>query len=154
MVKDGRYKPDNCTARQKVAILIPFRDRESHLTIFLNHIHAFLMKQQLEYAIYVVEQVTMFIWNGAMIVWLKDGSLMLFTGCLKVILKFQVVMCICRAIVNQSRSTRRCNAPSRSPLWRKGDILHCCYLSVGRSIGPRTVSVHFFPQRMHILIGN
>lgn len=61
MVKDGRYQPDNCTARQKVAILIPFRDRESHLTIFLNHIHAFLMKQQLEYAIYVVEQVTMFI---------------------------------------------------------------------------------------------
>ncbi|XP_065923193.1 beta-1,4-galactosyltransferase 4 [Magallana gigas] len=56
MVKDGRYKPDDCTARQKVAILIPFRDRESHLTIFLNHIHAFLMKQQLEYAIYVVEQ--------------------------------------------------------------------------------------------------
>lgn len=107
MVKDGRYKPDDCTARQKVAILIPFRDRERHLTIFLNHIHAFLMKQQLEYAIYVVEQVTMFLRNGAMIVWLKDGSLMLFTGCLKVILKFQVVMCICGAIVNQTRSTRR-----------------------------------------------
>lgn len=56
MMKDGKYKPKNCTARQKVAILIPFRDRESHLRIFLNHMHAFLMKQQLEYGIYVVEQ--------------------------------------------------------------------------------------------------
>uniref|UniRef100_A0A8W8K2N3 Beta-1,4-galactosyltransferase n=1 Tax=Magallana gigas TaxID=29159 RepID=A0A8W8K2N3_MAGGI len=56
MLKDGKFKPKNCTARQKVAILIPFRDRESHLGIFLNHMHAFLMKQQLEYGIYVVEQ--------------------------------------------------------------------------------------------------
>lgn len=55
-MKNGKYKPKNCTARQKVAILIPFRDRESHLRIFLNHMHAFLMKQQLEYGIYVVEQ--------------------------------------------------------------------------------------------------
>ncbi|XP_034313784.2 beta-1,4-galactosyltransferase 4 [Magallana gigas] len=55
-IKDGKYKPKNCTARQKVAILIPFRDRESHLRIFLNHMHTFLMKQQLEYGIYVVEQ--------------------------------------------------------------------------------------------------
>lgn len=56
MLKDGKFKPKNCTARQKVAILIPFRDRESHLGIFLNHMHAFLMNQQLEYGIYVVEQ--------------------------------------------------------------------------------------------------
>lgn len=61
MMKDGKYKPKNCTARQKVAILIPFRDRENHLRIFLNHMHAFLMKQQLEYGIYVVEQVTIFL---------------------------------------------------------------------------------------------
>lgn len=61
MKKDGKYKPKHCTARQKVAILIPFRDRENHLRIFLNHMHAFLMKQQLEYGIYVVEQVTIFL---------------------------------------------------------------------------------------------
>lgn len=57
VIKDGGYVPENCTSRQKVAIIIPFRDRESHLRIFLNHMHAFLMKQQLEYAIYVIEQV-------------------------------------------------------------------------------------------------
>ncbi|XP_065922772.1 beta-1,4-N-acetylgalactosaminyltransferase bre-4 [Magallana gigas] len=55
MVSNGSHHPENCSARHKVAILVPFRDRESHLRIFLNHMHAFLMKQQLEYAIYVVE---------------------------------------------------------------------------------------------------
>lgn len=59
-MRDGKYKPKNCTARQKVAILIPFRDREIHLGIFFNHMHAFLIKQHLEYGIYVVEQVTIF----------------------------------------------------------------------------------------------
>lgn len=57
VIKDGGFVPENCTSRQRVAILVPFRDRESHLRIFLNHMHAFLMKQQLEYAIYVIEQV-------------------------------------------------------------------------------------------------
>lgn len=57
MVSNGSHHPENCSARHKVAILVPFRDRESHLRIFLNHMHAFLMKQQLEYAIYVVELV-------------------------------------------------------------------------------------------------
>lgn len=57
MVTNGSHHPENCSARHKVAILVPFRDRENHLRIFLNHMHAFLMKQQLEYAIYVVELV-------------------------------------------------------------------------------------------------
>lgn len=69
-IKDGKYKPKNCTARQKVAILIPFRDRESHLRIFLNHMHTFLMKQQLEYGIYVVEQVTILSFGKFMLIFI------------------------------------------------------------------------------------
>uniref|UniRef100_A0A182MW45 Galactosyltransferase N-terminal domain-containing protein n=1 Tax=Anopheles culicifacies TaxID=139723 RepID=A0A182MW45_9DIPT len=52
----GQYAPPNCTARNRVAIIVPYRDREQHLPIFLKNIHALLMKQQLEYGIYIVEQ--------------------------------------------------------------------------------------------------
>ena len=52
----GRSKPKDCTARHKVAIIVPFRDREEHLTIFLYNIHLFLAHQQLDYGIYVIEQ--------------------------------------------------------------------------------------------------
>ena len=52
----GRSKPKGCTARHKVAIIVPFRDTEEHLRIFLYNIHLFLAHQQLDYAIYVVEQ--------------------------------------------------------------------------------------------------
>nr|XP_022315993.1 beta-1,4-galactosyltransferase 4-like isoform X2 [Crassostrea virginica] len=55
-IKDGHHCPENCKARQKVAIIIPFRDRENQLRVFLNHMHPILMRQQLEYGIYVVEQ--------------------------------------------------------------------------------------------------
>ncbi|XP_040154275.1 beta-1,4-N-acetylgalactosaminyltransferase bre-4 [Anopheles arabiensis] len=52
----GQYVPPDCTARNRVAIIVPYRDREKHLPIFLKNIHALLMKQQLEYGIYIVEQ--------------------------------------------------------------------------------------------------
>ncbi|KAL4710869.1 hypothetical protein ACJJTC_002499 [Scirpophaga incertulas] len=52
----GRYAPPNCTARHRVAIIVPFRDRKQHLAIFLHHMHPFLMKQQIEYGIFIVEQ--------------------------------------------------------------------------------------------------
>ncbi|XP_018414157.1 PREDICTED: beta-1,4-galactosyltransferase 1-like [Nanorana parkeri] len=52
----GHSKPENCTALQKIAIVIPFRNREPHLHIWLYNMHPFLQKQQADYAIYVVEQ--------------------------------------------------------------------------------------------------
>ncbi|XP_013140943.1 PREDICTED: beta-1,4-N-acetylgalactosaminyltransferase bre-4-like [Papilio polytes] len=52
----GQYAPPNCTARHRVAIIVPYRDREQHLAVFLNHMHPFLMKQQMEYGIFIVEQ--------------------------------------------------------------------------------------------------
>ncbi|XP_026227698.1 beta-1,4-galactosyltransferase 4-like [Anabas testudineus] len=55
-VTEGRYKPPGCTARQSVAILIPHRNRERHLLYLLHHLHPFLQRQQLHYAIYVIQQ--------------------------------------------------------------------------------------------------
>ena len=58
MLQDGgRYQPPDCEARHRVALIIPFRDRDIHLKIFLNNIHAFLMRQQLDYGIFVIDLV-------------------------------------------------------------------------------------------------
>ncbi|KAG8454688.1 hypothetical protein GDO86_001056 [Hymenochirus boettgeri] len=52
----GHGKPEGCKARQKVALIIPFRDRDSHLRNWLYYMHPFLKAQQADYGIYVVEQ--------------------------------------------------------------------------------------------------
>lgn len=54
----GRYYPANCTARHRVAIVLPFRDREMHLKVFLNNLHPFLQNQQLDYGIFIVDLVS------------------------------------------------------------------------------------------------
>lgn len=56
MVSNGQYQPETCRAQQKVAILIPHRNREKHLLYLLDHLHPFLQRQQLDYAIYVIHQ--------------------------------------------------------------------------------------------------
>lgn len=53
----GRFRPKDCKARHRVAIIIPYRDREEHLRTFLHNIHPMLMRQQVDYGIYVVEEV-------------------------------------------------------------------------------------------------
>ena len=52
----GRFKPKQCIARHRVAIIVPYRDREEHLRTFLLHMHSYLPRQQLDYGIFVVEQ--------------------------------------------------------------------------------------------------
>ena len=53
----GHHRPQRCRTDQKLAVVIPYRDRNIHLRIFLRHIHPFLQKQQLDYAIFVIEMV-------------------------------------------------------------------------------------------------
>ena len=54
----GHWFPLNCTARYRVAIIIPYRDRDMQLRIFLNFMHPFLQKQQLDYQIFLIEPVS------------------------------------------------------------------------------------------------
>ncbi|XGW05304.1 hypothetical protein V3C99_016014 [Haemonchus contortus] len=61
----GHYIPDGCKPMNRVAIIIPFRDRESHLHILLNNMHPFLTKQMLDYSIIVVEQIANQTFNRA-----------------------------------------------------------------------------------------
>lgn len=55
-VAKGRHRPAECSALQRVAILIPHRNREKHLLYLLEHLHPFLQRQQLDYGIYVIHQ--------------------------------------------------------------------------------------------------
>ncbi|XP_054246619.1 beta-1,4-galactosyltransferase 4 [Indicator indicator] len=55
-VTKGRYHPTECSALQRVAIIIPHRNRERHLLYLLEHLHPFLQRQQLDYGIYVIHQ--------------------------------------------------------------------------------------------------
>ena len=63
----GRWRPRECAARHKVAVIVPYRDREPHLRAFLLNIHKFLQKQQIEYGIYIVEQAGNQPFNRAML---------------------------------------------------------------------------------------
>jgi hypothetical protein len=54
--RGGRWAPSNCRARHRVAVIIPYRDREENLNIFLFNMHPLLQRQELNYSIFVVEQ--------------------------------------------------------------------------------------------------
>uniref|UniRef100_A0AC34QG84 Galactosyltransferase N-terminal domain-containing protein n=1 Tax=Panagrolaimus sp. JU765 TaxID=591449 RepID=A0AC34QG84_9BILA len=53
----GHWMPKDCEANHRVAIIVPYRNREPHLKIFLRHMHGLLRKQEVDYAIFVVEQI-------------------------------------------------------------------------------------------------
>ena len=57
----GVWRPRTCRSRDRVALVVPYRDRDAHLRTFLDNIHPFLQRQQLHYAVYVVEQVAVII---------------------------------------------------------------------------------------------
>ena len=51
----GVYRPPDCQSSQKVAVLIPYRDRPDQLEILVNHLHNMLQRQRVFYGIYVIE---------------------------------------------------------------------------------------------------
>ena len=67
MLAGGLFKPAGCVARHRVAIIIPFRDREEHLHIFLNHLLPILKRQSLEFRIYLVDLIPGVHFNRAML---------------------------------------------------------------------------------------
>ncbi|XP_052074945.1 beta-1,4-galactosyltransferase 6-like isoform X1 [Mytilus californianus] len=66
-MKDGHYKPTNCTPKQRVAIIVPYRDREPQMKIFLNNVIPRIYRQQLEFGIYIVEQTSGVPFNRGML---------------------------------------------------------------------------------------
>ncbi|KAJ8270881.1 hypothetical protein GJAV_G00120330 [Gymnothorax javanicus] len=52
----GKYTPPDCRAKQKVAIIIPFRHRDNHLKYWLHYLHPILRRQKIDYGIYIINQ--------------------------------------------------------------------------------------------------
>ncbi|CAF0929918.1 unnamed protein product [Rotaria sordida] len=63
----GHWSPSHCTSRYRVAIIIPYRDRDMQLRIFLNFMHPFLQKQQLDYQIFLIEPIINVTFNRALL---------------------------------------------------------------------------------------
>ncbi|KAF3703478.1 Beta-1,4-galactosyltransferase 1 [Channa argus] len=61
----GRYRPPDCIAQQKVAIIIPFRNRHEHLKHWVYYLHPIFIRQQLDYGVYVINQDGEGIFNRA-----------------------------------------------------------------------------------------
>ncbi len=57
----------NCSSDINVAIVIPYRDRMHHLKIFINNMHPFLIKQKINYGIYIVDQFGNDLFNRGML---------------------------------------------------------------------------------------
>lgn len=56
LLAGGRFSPKLCQPPQKIAIIVCYRNRMSHLKLFLNNIHDFLQKQLNDYQIFIVNQ--------------------------------------------------------------------------------------------------
>ncbi|XP_056122263.1 beta-1,4-galactosyltransferase 3 [Rhinichthys klamathensis goyatoka] len=65
VVRGGRYRPPNCEARHRTAVIIPHRNREHHLKFLLYYLHPFLQRQQLSYGIYIIHQAGNYTFNRA-----------------------------------------------------------------------------------------
>eukprot|EP00795_Rhopilema_esculentum_P015733 gene15733-7028_t len=52
----GYFSPPDCTPTVKAAIIIPYRDRDAHLKVFLRQIHPMLRRQKIFFQIFVIEQ--------------------------------------------------------------------------------------------------
>ena len=63
----GKYSPKTCKSEQKIAIIIPYRDRLSNLKLFLSNMHPFLINQNLTYGIYLIEPLANLTFNRGLL---------------------------------------------------------------------------------------
>ncbi|XP_070210040.1 beta-1,4-galactosyltransferase 4-like [Littorina saxatilis] len=67
MQNGGHYVPPTCRSREHVALIIPYRDRQRNLYILLSNLLPFLMRQQLEFTVFLVEQTAEHPFNKGLI---------------------------------------------------------------------------------------
>ncbi|CAN9500788.1 unnamed protein product [Ophioblennius macclurei] len=63
----GNWRPRDCRARWKVAVLVPFRNRHEHLPILFQHLVPMMQRQRLQFGFYVIEQMGNQPFNRAML---------------------------------------------------------------------------------------
>ncbi|KAL5021097.1 hypothetical protein ScPMuIL_000252 [Solemya velum] len=65
-IDNGHIYPKNCRAKQKIAIVIPYRNRETHLHQWLLNVIPLLRRQQADATIFVSEQAEVENFNRGM----------------------------------------------------------------------------------------
>lgn len=61
----GEWSPRDCVPRTRVAVIIPCRDRESHLRVLLRHLFPVLKRQMIHFRVFVVDQRRPMLFNKA-----------------------------------------------------------------------------------------
>ena len=61
----GHFQPKDCVSNHRIALIIPFRDRDEHLTLLLLQLFPILKRQLLDFQIFVVELETGIEFNRA-----------------------------------------------------------------------------------------
>jgi len=56
-IPGGRWYPRDCLPRLRIAIIVPYRDRNKNLKLLLNNLIPKLQRQKVDYTFYVIEQV-------------------------------------------------------------------------------------------------
>lgn len=78
-LNNGKFK-GNENNPDRIAIIIPYRDRDTNLNIFLEYMHQFLSEQQTNYGIYIIQPIDEISFNRAQLInigykeALKDGD--------------------------------------------------------------------------------
>jgi beta-1,4-galactosyltransferase 1 len=65
MVPGHGWRPEGCVPRWTIAVIIPFRNRQHHLNIFLRNFLRVLMQQRVGFHVFVIEQRGPEIFNRA-----------------------------------------------------------------------------------------
>ncbi|KAK2715836.1 beta-1,4-galactosyltransferase 6-like [Artemia franciscana] len=64
-VQNGQWQPQTCVPKERLAVIVPYRNRTEQLPIFLYHMHRFLQKQKRNYQIFIIEQQDILSFNRA-----------------------------------------------------------------------------------------
>ncbi|XP_076456736.1 beta-1,4-galactosyltransferase 2-like [Babylonia areolata] len=67
MSPGGDYRPPDCRPQQRVAVIIPYRNRWAHLHVLLNNLIPFLVRQQASFTIFVIDQAPPSTFNRALL---------------------------------------------------------------------------------------
>lgn len=65
ILNGGSFNPSSCSAVHQAIVILPYRNRETQLKVFLQNIHPFLIHQSINYTIVVVEQTDELPFNRA-----------------------------------------------------------------------------------------
>lgn len=76
----GRWSPDDCKPKYKIAVIVPYRNRLDNLKEFALNMHPFFARQKMDYGIYVIEPAEHLTFNRGLLMnigyleALKDSS--------------------------------------------------------------------------------